>query len=97
MDYSRKIPAAPTSTQSNTEERTMNFGTVQITEKSKDGEKVNNVAELLLVRGLATTVRHRGDEERSAFFENLVNAEEVGKKGKKGLHSAKEAPVTRVQ
>ena len=96
MDYSRKIPAAPTSTQSNTEERIMNFGTVQITEKSKDGEKVNNVAELLLVRGLATTVRHRGDEERSAFFENLVNAEEVGKKGKKGVHSAKEAPVTRV-
>lgn len=96
MDYSRKIPAAPASTRSNTEERIMNFGTVQITEKGKDGEKVNNIAELLLVRGLATTVRHRGDEERSAFFESLVNAEEVGKRGKKGLHSAKEAPVTRV-
>lgn len=27
--------------------------------------QVNNVAELLLVRGLAQVVRHRGDEERS--------------------------------
>ena len=27
--------------------------------------QVNNIAELLLVRGLAQVVRHRGDEERS--------------------------------
>ncbi len=27
--------------------------------------QVNNVAELLLVRGLAQVVKHRGDEERS--------------------------------
>ncbi len=27
--------------------------------------QANNVAELLLVRGLAQVVRHRGDEERS--------------------------------
>lgn len=33
------------------------------------------------------------DEERSAFYEQLMAAEEAGKKNKKGLHSAKEAPV----
>ena len=33
------------------------------------------------------------DEERSAFYEQLMAAEESGKKNKKGMHSAKDAPV----
>ena len=36
------------------------------------------------------------DEERSAFYEQLMAAEESGKKNKKGMHSAKEAPVHHV-
>ena len=55
-----------------------------------------NVAELLLIRGLATTARHRADDERSAYFERLFIAEENGKSSKKGIHSGKDAPVTRV-
>lgn len=35
------------------------------------------VAELLLIRGYATTVKHRTDEERSAHFESLLEAEQV--------------------
>lgn len=57
--------------------------------------KVNNVAELLLVRGLAQVVKHRSDEERSAHYEDLMNAEENGKKSKKGVFSSKEVPIPR--
>lgn len=65
MDYTRKIPFN-TNGSAKPEERIMAFGTIQIPEKNKDGEiKINNVAEFLLIRGLAQTVRHKGDEERS--------------------------------
>jgi staphylococcal nuclease domain-containing protein 1 len=40
--------------------------------------KVNNVAELLLVRGLAQVVRHRGDEERSGERCGLCGCGVVG-------------------
>lgn len=52
------------------------------------------VAELLLVRGLAQIVRHRTDDERSAHYESLMNAENSGKSSKKGMHNkSKEPPV----
>ena len=35
------------------------------------------VAELLLSRGLAGIVKHRTDEERSAHYEALMEAEQV--------------------
>ena len=38
----------------------------------------------------------RRDEERSAHFEQLMLAEESGKKNKKGLHSSREPPVHHV-
>ena len=90
MEYNRKVPQiVPNSN----EERILSFGTVTISEKSSGGEiKVNNVAELLLVRGLGQVTKHKADEERSSHFEDLVNAEEAGKKGKKGIWSNKEAP-----
>ncbi|KAL4429360.1 hypothetical protein ABPG77_005134 [Micractinium sp. CCAP 211/92] len=94
MEYNRKVtplgeggaPGKPG------DERTMAFGTVTITEGSGADQKANNVAELLLVRGLAQVVRHRGDEERSAHYEDLMNAETQGKAGKKGQWSNKEPP-----
>ena len=93
LEYTRKVPVQPGSD----ETRMMSLGTVTISEKSKTGEtKINNVAELLLIRGLAQTVRHRGDDERSEYYEDLVNAEDVAKKGKKGLWSSKEPPIPRV-
>lgn len=69
MEYTRKVPAGGAAAAAGGEERVMSFGTVTIEERGKEGEvKVNNVAELLLVRGLAAVVRHRGDEERSGEF-----------------------------
>lgn len=52
------------------------------------------VAELLLVRGLAQVVRHRTEDERSAQYESLMNAESSGVSSKKGMHNkSKEPPV----
>ena len=35
------------------------------------------VAELMLLHGLASIVRHRTDDERSAYYEALLQAEQV--------------------
>lgn len=52
------------------------------------------VAELLLVRGLAQVVRHRTDDERSRQYESLMNAEGSGMGSKKGMHNkSKDPPV----
>ena len=50
------------------------------------------VAELLLIRGLAQIVRHRTDDERSAHYESLMNAESSGKNAKKGVHNKTKEP-----
>ena len=71
MEYTRKVPAMPGSTAGGGtagEERAMAFATVTVSEGgggAGEEERVNNVAELLLVRGLAQVIKHRGDEERS--------------------------------
>jgi staphylococcal nuclease domain-containing protein 1 len=97
MEYTRKVPAAIGATAGPaSEERVLSFGTVKISEKSGAETKENNVAELLLVRGLAQVIKHRGDEERSAHFEDLINAEDAGKKGKKGQWSSKEPAAPRI-
>lgn len=55
---------------------------------------VLQVAELLLVRGLAQVVRHRTDDERSRQYESLMNAEASGMSSKKGMHNkSKDPPV----
>ena len=73
MDYTRKVPIS-TANSAKPEEKIMSFGTIQITEKDSNGNhKVSNVAELLLVRGLAQTVKHRGDEERSGKWQDGCN------------------------
>jgi len=97
MEYTRKVPAAVGATAGPaSEDRIMSFGTVTIFEKSGTENKENNIAELLLMRGLAQVIKHRGDEERSAHFEDLINAEDVGRKGKKGQWSSKESVLPRI-
>ncbi|KAG7669099.1 hypothetical protein Ndes2526B_g00826 [Nannochloris sp. 'desiccata'] len=97
MEYTRKVPAMVGATAGPaSEDRVMSFGTVTISEKSGLENKENNIAELLLMRGLAQVIKHRGDEERSAHFEDLINAEDVGKKGKKGQWSSKEPAAPRI-
>lgn len=44
------------------------------------------------MRGLAQIVRHRTDDERSAHYESLMNAEASGKNSKKGLHNQSKKP-----
>ena len=42
------------------------------------GEEVAvQVAKMLLIRGLATAAKHRSDDERSAHYEELLEAEQV--------------------
>ena len=89
LEYTRKA-----------DERTLSFGTVTLTESNETGvenkSNKSNVAELLLVRGLAEVVKHKAEEERSAFYEDLMSAEENGKRSKKGQWSSKEATVPRI-
>jgi len=58
--------------------------------------KNQNVAELLLSKGLALVINHRrDDQDRSPFYDRLRIAEEEAKEKKVGYHSNKEAPVHR--
>lgn len=38
---------------------------------------IGQVAKMLLIRGLATAAKHRSDDERSAHYEELLDAEQV--------------------
>jgi len=58
--------------------------------------KNQNIAELLLSKGLAAIINHRrDDQDRSPFYDRLRLAEEEAKEAKVGYHSGKEAPVHR--
>ncbi|KAK9797436.1 hypothetical protein WJX73_004092 [Symbiochloris irregularis] len=63
----------------------MHFGTVTIGNR--------NVAELMLSQGLSTVAKHRIDDERSAHYEALMEAEQAAKKAKKGIFSGRDAPL----
>lgn len=57
----------------------------------------HNVAEQLVVRGLATVIRHRRDDDnRSHCYDQLLIAEKKAEEEQKGLHSSKEPPVVRI-
>ncbi|KAG2208754.1 hypothetical protein INT47_007853 [Mucor saturninus] len=57
----------------------------------------HNIAEQLIVRGLATAIRHRKDDDnRSHCYDQLLVAERKAEEEKKGLHSPKEQPVVRI-
>ncbi|KAG0567867.1 hypothetical protein KC19_7G168000 [Ceratodon purpureus] len=104
MDGPIPAAAAPGS------DRTMDFGSVFLVSAPK-GEAADttlpalavpgqpqgtNIAEMLVVRGFATVVRHRDFEERSNYYEALLAAESKAIKGKKKIHSQKESPVTHI-
>jgi len=56
-----------------------------------------NIAEALISKGLATTLRHRqDDDQRSSCYDDLLTAESRAAKNGKGLHSKKEAPSHRI-
>lgn len=98
------LPAPPGS------ERTMDFGSVFLVSAPK-GEAAEttppalavagqpqgvNVAEMVVVRGFGTVVRHRDFEERSNYYDSLLAAESKALKAKKKVHSQKESPVAHI-
>ena len=73
IHYERDIPMGE-----NTERR--QFGTISV--KNRE-----DVAEVLVSEGLATTQRHRDDDEKSPRYDELRAAESVASAAKKGVHS----------
>ncbi|GAB6033374.1 hypothetical protein CHUAL_013139 [Chamberlinius hualienensis] len=56
-----------------------------------------NVAEALVLKGLATIVRYRqDDDQRSSRYDDLLAAESKAIKSGKGMHSKQEIPIHRV-
>ncbi|KAH1074755.1 hypothetical protein J1N35_027083 [Gossypium stocksii] len=91
--------------------RVMDFGSVFLISPAKgDGDDARaalpstagsqppglNVAELVVGRGFGTVIRHRDFEERSNYYDALLAAESRAISGKKGIHSAKDPPVTHI-
>ena len=74
IDYERDIPLAPG------ESEKRQYATLI-------GKK-GDVGEILVAEGLATTQRHRDDEEKSPRYGELCTAENAAKLAKKGVHSA---------
>lgn len=54
-----------------------------------------NLAVDVVAAGLAEVVRHRPDEEKSGYYDDLVTAETKAQTQKKGMHSGKESPERR--
>uniref|UniRef100_A0A7S1V294 TNase-like domain-containing protein n=1 Tax=Grammatophora oceanica TaxID=210454 RepID=A0A7S1V294_9STRA len=75
VNYERDIPMGESS-----EKR--QFGSVSVGKRP-------DISEVLVSEGLATTQRHREDDEKSPRYDELVAAEAVAKSNKKGLHSGK--------
>lgn len=56
-----------------------------------------NVAEAMVLKGLATVVKHRSDDDqRSSHYDSLTSAEMKAIKNQKGLHSKKDVPIHRI-
>lgn len=56
-----------------------------------------NVAELLVERGLVSVLRHRqGDDMRSSDYDALMGAEMRAVEERKGVHSGKDFPAPRI-
>ena len=56
----------------------------------------HNVGAFLTAEGLATVIRHRGDEERSKFYLELLEGESAAKAALRGIHSKIDPPAARV-
>lgn len=105
MEYQRKVPigggAPPPPAGSGSEAaataqqtRILAFANLTLEERAGNPQ---NVSIMLLVRGLAQTVKHRSEDDMSGVYEDLVEAESKALKQRKGLHSGKKpSPPGRV-
>ncbi|CAH0474879.1 unnamed protein product [Peronospora belbahrii] len=62
--------------------------------KKNPQAKGANLAIDIVTAGLAEVVRHRPDEEKSEYYDDLVTAEAKAQTQKKNLYSTKEPPAT---
>ncbi|XP_074309223.1 ribonuclease TUDOR 1-like [Silene latifolia] len=113
MEYSRKVPVGDNSNPAalSADSKVIDFGSVFLAPQSKgeglDSSTVSstaggqpagyNVAEMLVVRGLAEAVKHRDFEERSSYYDALLAAESKAITGKKGKHSSGDPPAHHIQ
>ncbi|KAF5838613.1 hypothetical protein DUNSADRAFT_2521 [Dunaliella salina] len=94
MEYNRKVAPAGELVATPGEERVLSFGNVEIVPEK--GEEKQNVGELVVARGFASVIKHRGEEERSCIYDRLMEVENMARSAKRGIHSAKEPPANRI-
>ncbi|KAL9241835.1 hypothetical protein vseg_015899 [Gypsophila vaccaria] len=113
MEYSRKVPVGDNTNPlaASADSKVIDFGSVYLAPQSK-GEGADassassttggqpagyNVAEMLVVRGLADSVKHRDFEERSSNYDALLAAENKAMANRKGKHSSSDPPAHHIQ
>ncbi|KAK9669787.1 hypothetical protein RND81_13G154500 [Saponaria officinalis] len=113
MEYSRKVPVGDGTNPAavSADSRVIDFGSVFLAPQSKSEGVVpssasstasgqpagTNVAEMLVVRGLAEAVKHRDFEERSSYYDALLAAESKAIANRKGKHSSSDPPAHHIQ
>ncbi|KAK9678042.1 hypothetical protein RND81_11G184300 [Saponaria officinalis] len=113
MEYSRKVPVGDNTNPGavSADSKVIDFGSVFLAPQSKGEVAVTssvpsaaggqpagyNVAEMLVVRGLAEAVKHRDFEERSSYYDALLAAESKAIANKKGKHSSGDPPAHHIQ
>ncbi|DBA04877.1 TPA: hypothetical protein N0F65_006879 [Lagenidium giganteum] len=76
----------------------MTFASLLVESAKKPASATNkgwNLAVEVVGAGFAEVVRHRPDEEKSEYYDDLVTAETKAQTQKKGMYSGKEAPEHR--
>lgn len=104
MEYARKVGGeqggvGATGTTAGTQgspaqdARVLEFGTVMLPNDDDSSGTPSDAGELLVLRGLAQCIKHRGEEERSSRYDELIAAEKRAVISKKGLtNPSKDAP-----
>lgn len=68
------------------------FATIDVFNSKGQSE---NVAVAIVREGLAEVIRHRQNDERSTFYDDLLGAETDAKSSRKGIHSGKASGIHR--
>lgn len=75
VDYDRQAPAGM-------EPSVLTFCTVEI-----EGKQPVNLGLEMVRKGLARVMQHRQDDPRASNYDELLQAEEAARRGKRGVHN----------
>ena len=78
LEYKRVLPVSE-NTPEGMGEKTLVHGTVKVA-SSKHGPMSDNLAEKLCEAGLVKVIRHREDDDRSEYYDDLLTAEDAAKR-----------------